>query len=94
MLILGVLLFPVAAGKFPYYEKGIYGLLFFILALQTVTLGEPPFDNMGKSKPLLGERISLVLPEGADFLLPPLFCPPLSQTTPHEAFPSICCIVA
>jgi hypothetical protein len=54
MLILGALLFPVAAGKLPYYEKGVYGLLLFILALQMVTLGETPFGNMEKSKPLLG----------------------------------------
>ncbi len=54
MSILGFFLFPVAAGKLPYYEKGLYGLLLFIVALQVVTLGETPFGNMGKSKPLLG----------------------------------------
>jgi len=53
MTMVGIFLFPVAAGKLPYYEKGLYGLILFIVALQMVTLGETPFGNMGKSKPLL-----------------------------------------
>ncbi len=53
MTMVGIFLFPVAAGKLPYYEKGLYGLILFITALQMVTLGETPFGNMGKSKPLL-----------------------------------------
>ncbi|HPJ26956.1 MAG TPA: hypothetical protein PLA80_12490 [Synergistaceae bacterium] len=53
MLLTGALLFPIGAGKLPYYEKGLYGLLLFIFALQIIILGETPLGRMKKSKILL-----------------------------------------
>lgn len=53
LLITGALLFPVWAGVLPYYENGLYGLLLFMFALQTVTLGKTPFGDMRRSKFLL-----------------------------------------
>jgi hypothetical protein len=54
MLIAGLLLFPVYAGKLPYYENGLYGLLIFIFALQIVVLGKTPFGDISeRTLPLL-----------------------------------------
>ena len=53
MLITGILLFPVATGALPYYENGLYGLLLFIFALQTITLGKTPFGDMSRSRALI-----------------------------------------
>jgi hypothetical protein len=53
LLMTGVLLFPVSAGKLPYYENGLYGLLLVIFALQIITLGKTPFGDMQRSKFLL-----------------------------------------
>lgn len=52
MLITGALLFPVSAGKLPYYENGLYGLLLFFFALQAVVLGRTPFGDMRRSRAL------------------------------------------
>lgn len=49
MLILGILLFPIYAGILPYYEGGLYGLLLFVFALQTITLGKTPFGDAPRS---------------------------------------------
>ncbi|MDD2316746.1 MAG: hypothetical protein PHD57_05305 [Desulfobacterales bacterium] len=49
MLILGILLFPVYAGILPYYENGLLGLLLFVFALQTITLGKTPFGDAPRS---------------------------------------------
>ncbi|MBB5347939.1 hypothetical protein JWG42_09085 [Desulfoprunum benzoelyticum] len=49
MLILGALLFPVHAGILPYYEGGLFGLLLFVFALQTITLGKTPFGDTARS---------------------------------------------
>ncbi len=54
MILVGIFLFPVTAERLPYYEKGLYGLILFIIALQMLTLGETPFGTLGKSKILLG----------------------------------------
>jgi hypothetical protein len=59
MLIAGVLLFPVSAGLIPYYENGLYGLLLFMFALQTVTLGKTPFGDVRRSKPLLAAGVGI-----------------------------------
>ena len=53
MTTAGTLLFPVASGKLPYYENGLYGLLLFIFGLQTVALGKTPFGDMCRSLPLI-----------------------------------------
>ena len=53
MLITGILLFPVSTGALPYYENGLYGLLLFIFALQTIALGKTPFGDMSRSRPLI-----------------------------------------
>jgi len=53
MMITGILLFPVSEGSLPYYENGLYGLLLVIFALQIITLGKPPFGEMGRSGVLL-----------------------------------------
>jgi hypothetical protein len=49
MLISGTLLFPVHAGILPYYEGGLFGLLLFVFALQTITLGKTPFGDAARS---------------------------------------------
>lgn len=59
MLIAGVLLFPASAGLIPYYENGLYGLLLFMFALQTVTLGKTPFGDVRRSKPLLAAGVGI-----------------------------------
>jgi hypothetical protein len=53
MLIAGILLFPVHAGVLPFYENGLYGLLLFIFALQTILLGRTPFGDLRRSRLLL-----------------------------------------
>ena len=59
MLIAGVLLLPASAGLIPYYENGLYGLLLFMFALQTVTLGKTPFGDVRRSKPLLAAGVGI-----------------------------------
>ncbi len=59
VFIAGILLFPVYAGLLPYYENGLYGLLLFFFALQTVMLGKTPFGELPVSKPLLGVGVSV-----------------------------------
>ena len=59
VFIAGILLFPVYAGLLPYYENGLYGLLLFFFALQTVMLGKTPFGDLPVSKPLLGVGVSV-----------------------------------
>lgn len=51
MTTTGILLFPAGAGKLPYYENGLYGLLLFIFGLQTVAMGKTPFGDMCRSLP-------------------------------------------
>ncbi len=53
LAITGGLLFPVAAGRLPYYENGFFGLLLVVFALQTITMGKTPFGDMRRSKLLL-----------------------------------------
>ncbi len=59
MLITGGLLLPISAGALPYYENGLYGLLLFIFALQIITLGQTPFGNMRRTKPLLAIGVAI-----------------------------------
>lgn len=46
MVIAGLLLFASYAGKVPYYENGLFGLLIFIYALQITVLGKTPFGDV------------------------------------------------
>lgn len=50
MLVAGALLFPVSAGRLPYYENGLYGLMLVMFALQIITLGKTPFGDMDRSR--------------------------------------------
>lgn len=59
LAITGGLLFPVAAGRLPYYENGFFGLLLIVFALQTIALGKTPFGDMRRSKPLLFFGVAL-----------------------------------
>ncbi len=59
VFIAGILLFPVYAGLLPYYENGLYGLLLFFFALQTVMLGKTPFGELPVSNALLGVGVSV-----------------------------------
>ena len=59
VFIAGILLFPVYAGVAPYYENGLYGLLLFFFALQTVMLGKTPFGELPVSKPLLAVGVTI-----------------------------------
>ena len=52
MVLTGILLFPVTRGAIPYYENGVYGLVLFLFALQIILLGQTPFGEMKRSKPL------------------------------------------
>ncbi len=45
LVIAGALLFPVYAGRLPFYENGLHGLLLFFFALQIVMLGRTPFGE-------------------------------------------------
>ena len=54
LVITGGVLFAVFAGGLPFYEKGLHGLLLFIVALQMVVLGETPFGTMKRSSGLIG----------------------------------------
>lgn len=53
VLVPGVLLFPVYAGVLPYYEGGLFGLLLFLIAMQTIALGRTPFGDAPRSWPLI-----------------------------------------
>jgi len=53
LAVTGGLLFFVSAGKLPYYENGLFGVLLIVFALQTITLGKTPFGDLRRSKPLL-----------------------------------------
>jgi hypothetical protein len=59
LALAGVLLFPVSTGALPYYEEGLYGLLLFIFALQTVTLGKTPFGDARRTAPVVGAGLLL-----------------------------------
>ena len=59
VFIAGILLFPVYAGVLPYYENGLYGLLLFFFALQTVMLGKTPFGELPVSNALLAVGVSV-----------------------------------
>ncbi len=59
VFIAGILLFPVYAGLLPYYENGLYGLLLFFFALQTVMLGKTPFGELPVSNALLAIGVSV-----------------------------------
>lgn len=52
LLVAGGLLFPVSAGRLPYYESGLFGLLLIVFALQTMALGKTPFGDMHRSRTL------------------------------------------
>ena len=53
LAVTGGLLFPVSAGRLPYYENGFFGLLLIVFALQAIAFGKTPFGDMRRSKPLL-----------------------------------------
>lgn len=59
MTTTGILLFPAGAGKLPYYENGLYGLLLFIFGLQTVAMGKTPFGDMCRSLPLIAIGLAI-----------------------------------
>lgn len=59
MLIAGILLFPVSAGRLPYYENGLYGLLLVMFSLQIITLGKTPFGDMSRTKSLLAVGVAI-----------------------------------
>ena len=73
MLIAGVLLLPASAGLIPYYENGLYGLLLFMFALQTVTLGKTPFGDVRRSKPLLAAGVGIAALGIVTCFVPDLF---------------------
>ena len=73
MLITGILLFPVSTGALPYYENGLYGLLLFIFALQTITLGKTPFGDMSRSRPLIVMGVTIAAVGIVTCFVPDLF---------------------
>lgn len=48
MVIAGLLLFPIYAGRLPYYENGLHGLVIFIFALQMTVLAKTPFGDLSE----------------------------------------------
>lgn len=73
LAITGGLLFPVAAGRLPYYENGLFGLLLIVFALQTITLGKTPFGDMQRSKPLLYSGVAIAAVGIVTCFIPDLF---------------------
>ena len=59
MLIAGILLFPVASGRLPFYEDGFFGLLLVMFSLQIITLGKTPFGDVHRSKKLLTVGVAI-----------------------------------
>jgi len=49
MLVLGAVLFSVAAGALPYYRDGVYGLLLVMFGLQLQTIEKIPFGSVQRS---------------------------------------------
>lgn len=75
LAITGGLLFPVAAGRLPYYENGFFGLLLIVFALQTITMGKTPFGDMRRSKPLLFSGVAVAAIGIVTCFIPGLFGP-------------------
>lgn len=49
MLIFGVLLFPISAGRLSYNANSAYGLFLVLISFQTVTMGKTPFGDFRRS---------------------------------------------
>lgn len=49
MVILGLMLFPVYAGRLPYSENGLFGLMLVVNALQIMSMGKTPFGDFHRS---------------------------------------------
>ena len=75
LAITGGLLFPVAAGRLPYYENGFFGLLLIVFALQTITLGKTPFGDLRRSKTLLFFGVAVAAVGIVTCFIPGLFGP-------------------
>jgi len=61
MLVLGAVLFSVAAGALPYYRDGVYGLLLVMFGLQLQTIGKIPFGSVQRSWSVLIPGIIITL---------------------------------
>jgi len=61
MLVLGAVLFSVAAGALPYYRDGVYGLLLVIFGLQLQIIGKIPFGSVQRSWSVLIPGIIITL---------------------------------
>jgi hypothetical protein len=59
LALAGALLFPVASGRLPYYQDGLFGLLLVVFALQAITLGKTPLGEVGRSKWLVAAGLAL-----------------------------------
>lgn len=75
LAIAGGLLFPVAAGRLPYYENGLFGLLLIVFALQTITMGKTPFGDLRRSNPLLFFGVAIASIGIITCFIPGLFGP-------------------
>lgn len=53
MLVIGAVLFSVAAGALPYYRDGVYGLLLVMLGLQLQTIEKTTIRSVQRSWPVL-----------------------------------------
>lgn len=61
MLVIGAVLFSVAAGALPYYRDGVYGLLLVMFGLQLQTIGKIPFGFVQRLWSLLIPGIIITL---------------------------------
>jgi hypothetical protein len=75
LAVTGGLLFPVSAGRLPYYENGFLGLLLIVFALQTITMGKTPFGDLRRSKPLLFSGVAIAAIGIVTCFIPGLFDP-------------------
>lgn len=49
MLIFGLLLFEISAGRLPYNLDSVYGLFLVLISFQIVTMGKTPFGDLRRS---------------------------------------------
>jgi hypothetical protein len=75
LAITGGLLFAVAAGRLPYYENGLLGLLLIVFALQTITMGKTPFGDMRRTKALLIAGVAVAAVGIVTCFIPGIFGP-------------------
>ncbi len=73
LLIAGAALLPVSAGRCPFNESGLHGLLLVLLALQTVALGKTPLGDAPRTRGWLAAGLAVAAVGIATCFSPGLF---------------------